>query len=306
MTKETKKESLSYFESAQKEAPHENGDTSSPKKSETKNGSSNKHKRSATLDNAYLLEGGVSLDHSDLEDRRSLPSLEHLDEDPHSVLIDEGLPPELLEVLANPSIEDDSPAAEALRANAEIRVRKVGKLARRVHGQTVRRVVKRATLRSKSGRVRGKPPRIPPAKQMDAVPPTGPEKEIYVVHEGDESEELGEEEEMDSSLESSEDDADYKHSHDDEAGLFVAASGDRPTHSDEEVATTGDEDVVVDKVPDWTTRLTEGADTVPAEVLTGTVDTGKKGEIFRVFVFVSMPVGRALQFLTNFFVSMAL
>lgn len=262
-----------------KDAKHENGGaepTASPTGDTGAKESS--HRRSSTLDNAFLLQAGRSLDHSDVEDRHSLPSLEHLD-DETPAFAEEGLPAELLEVLANPSIEDDSPAAEALRANAEVRVRKVGKLARRVHGQSVRRVVKRATLRAKSGNVRGKPPRIPPGKVPTDSVPAGPDNEIYVVHEGDESEELGEDE-MDSSIESSEQEAEYKHDHDEEA-MFAAASGERTQSEDDEVVTEEEADPLVDKVPDgvhdWQTRLIEGED-IPVEVLTATMETGKKGE----------------------------
>lgn len=59
-------------------------------------------------------------------------------------------------------IDDDSPAAAALRANANVKVSTMGKAARAVHLQTVRKIVKRASLASKSGIVRGKPPRLPP------------------------------------------------------------------------------------------------------------------------------------------------
>lgn len=276
MVKKSKKDSDVSHEEVE-DVKNENGGT------DLKSGLKNsKHQRSNTLDNAFLVEGAVSLDHSEVEERRSLPSLDKIEDE---IPVEEGLPAELLEVLANPSIEDDSPAAEALRANAEIRVRKVGKLARRVHGQSVRRAVKRATLRSKSGRVRGKPPRIPPAKVPSGSIVAGPDNEIYVVQEGDDEEEL-EEDEMDSSLESSEEDAEYKHDHDDEAALYVAAaSGDR--HSEGDVIITDEvvkEGVVVDKVPDWQTRLTEqeGDHSVPAEVLTATMETGKKGEYFPV------------------------
>jgi hypothetical protein len=61
------------------------------------------------------------------------------------------------------NIDDDSPAAEALRANAKIHVSSVGKAARAVQLQSVRRVLKRATGITKSGNKKGKPPRIPPA-----------------------------------------------------------------------------------------------------------------------------------------------
>jgi len=59
------------------------------------------------------------------------------------------------------NIEDNTPAAEAIRANANVRVSPFGKAARAVHMQSLRRFVKRATLSGKSGVVRGKPPRIP-------------------------------------------------------------------------------------------------------------------------------------------------
>jgi hypothetical protein len=60
------------------------------------------------------------------------------------------------------SIDADSPAAEALRANAKIHVSSVGKAARAVQLQSVRRALKRATGITKSGNKKGKPPRIPP------------------------------------------------------------------------------------------------------------------------------------------------
>ena len=60
------------------------------------------------------------------------------------------------------TIDDNSPAAAALRANAKIHVSSVGKAARAVQLQSVRRVLKRATGITKSGNKKGKPPRIPP------------------------------------------------------------------------------------------------------------------------------------------------
>ena len=64
-------------------------------------------------------------------------------------------------------IEDNTPAAEALRASASVRVSRVGKAARAVHMQAVRRLVKRATLTGKQGVVKGKPPRLPPRQLQD-------------------------------------------------------------------------------------------------------------------------------------------
>ncbi|CAJ1939797.1 unnamed protein product [Cylindrotheca closterium] len=73
-----------------------------------------------------------------------------------------GIPGELLAHLVDPEIDDDTEAGEALRANANVKVGKVGKAARGLNAQSVRRLVKRATLRGNSGNKRGKPPRIPP------------------------------------------------------------------------------------------------------------------------------------------------
>ena len=237
------------------------------------------HHRAATIDNAFLMEERRSLEHSDVDDRHSLRSLGDLDDGTAGLSDspDLGLPPELLEILANPSIEDNTPAAEALRANAEIHVRKLGKLARRIHGQTVRRVVKRATLRSKSGRVRGKPPRIPPTRVPSGSVPAGRDNQIYVVHEEDEVEDILEDE-MDSSLESSESSEEYEHDHDEEA-MFAAASGEAHQKSQQEDVIVEEDKAVVDKVPGWQTHLTEGPEMVPAEVLTATMETGKKGKI---------------------------
>lgn len=69
--------------------------------------------------------------------------------------------PEDLLAAVEPEIEDDTEAAEALRANAQIKVGKVSKAARSINAQSVRKLVKRASGRH-SGIKRGKPPRIPP------------------------------------------------------------------------------------------------------------------------------------------------
>jgi hypothetical protein len=69
---------------------------------------------------------------------------------------------ELAEFDSSLHIDDDSPAAQALAANASVRVSQLGKAARAVHMQTVRKIVKRATGATKSGVTRGKPPRLPP------------------------------------------------------------------------------------------------------------------------------------------------
>jgi hypothetical protein len=75
------------------------------------------------------------------------------------------------------NIDADSPAAAALRANAQIHVSSVGKAARAVQLQSVRRALKRATGITKSGKKKGKPPRIPPTllqANQKSVVVTGP------------------------------------------------------------------------------------------------------------------------------------
>ena len=74
-----------------------------------------------------------------------------------------GLPTEFLGSLTHLSVDDDTPAAEALRANAEVHVNTAAKLARKIHVQTFRNIVKKATKQG-MGNKRGKPPRIPPPR----------------------------------------------------------------------------------------------------------------------------------------------
>jgi hypothetical protein len=88
------------------------------------------------------------------------------------------IPSEFLS-LTNPSIDEDTPAAAALRANAEVHVNAAAKLARKIHVQTVRNIVKKATKRG-MGNKRGKPPRIPPKQQVSD------DGEIYIVEEENE------------------------------------------------------------------------------------------------------------------------
>jgi len=113
---------------------------------------------------------------------------------------EEGLPAVVLGALMSPKLEDDTPAAAALRANAEIRVSRVNKFARRIKAQNIRRFVKTAALKGKSGVVRGKPPRVPPSWSA----PTGDKAgtmsmpNVYATF----AEELDEEDLLDSSIDS--------------------------------------------------------------------------------------------------------
>jgi hypothetical protein len=90
--------------------------------------------------------------------------------------------------MESPAIEENSPAAEALRANANIHVSSVGKAARAIHVQAVRKFVKRATGATRSGIVKGKPPRVPyksKEHEDDQVSLTGDEGFETVVSETD-------------------------------------------------------------------------------------------------------------------------
>lgn len=95
---------------------------------------------------------------------------------------------QLLEQIINPYFEDDSPAAEALRANAQVHIGKMSKVARSINAQAIRKIVKRASMRSHFGKVRGKPPRVPPPSQMGEHT-DGEIPDMYGIEEGDYEEE---------------------------------------------------------------------------------------------------------------------
>lgn len=78
------------------------------------------------------------------------------------------LPPAIVPL----SIVDDSPAAEALRANAAVCVTKLSKLARSIHAQSVSRSFVKpfknaVRLRQSAGNRRGKPPRLPSIRNIE-------------------------------------------------------------------------------------------------------------------------------------------
>jgi hypothetical protein len=66
-------------------------------------------------------------------------------------------------------IEENTPAAEALRANANVHVSTFGKAARAMNVQVVRKIVKRVSGATKTGYVKGKPPRLPPGSHMEPL-----------------------------------------------------------------------------------------------------------------------------------------
>ena len=213
----------------------------------------------------------------------------------------EGLPDDIIGALGSPSIEDNTPAAEALRATSRVHVRRVDKLARRVHVQSLRKFVKRATLR---GNKRGKPPRIPPPGKSGSGG-------IYVVEEedGDEDGDNGNDESYDG--DDQDDDGEYEKDDendgigmkkdrrdtylDDEAddsdgeddvpgrddGPVVSKASSRPSKSNPEVIPqpSAEKDMAV-PIP----YIDDDGDEVPNEVLTGTLETGKKREFHVCFL----------------------
>jgi len=140
--------------------------------------------------------GEVASDHSEID------RLHGAEEQPGIEL--QFLPPDqrsghhgdlLLAAVVEPEIEDDTEAAEALRANAQIKVGKVSKAARGINAQTVRKLVKVASLRGR-GIKRGKPPRVPPGlaaagqhihQQADHLVRDEEENQIYPLMEGSDS-----------------------------------------------------------------------------------------------------------------------
>lgn len=156
----------------------------------------------------------------------------------------------LVEAEAPFEIEDNTPAAEALRASASVRVSRMGKVARAVHMQAVRRLVKRATLTGKQGVVKGQPERLPPRQlQEGEVKP----EELSDLEEENEEEE---------------DDEDYVEHQEEEATEKGPPHGDNePSHNS------------------MSAHHYYGEPVVPDDVVQGTAEAGKKGK----FLFLSFP-----------------
>ncbi len=72
-----------------------------------------------------------------------------------------GGPGHILPAESDLDIEEGTPAAEALRANADVKVSKLYKLSRSMHVNVVRKVLKKSVGKAGMGVRRGKPPRLP-------------------------------------------------------------------------------------------------------------------------------------------------
>jgi len=112
---------------------------------------------------------------------------------------------DLLAAVVEPEIEDDTEAAEALRANAQIKVGKISKAARSINAQTVRKLVKRASLRGNAGIKRGKPPRIPPGLAVAGQQQAHQQPQVSLIREEDENQIYVVQEEEDESNDHEED-----------------------------------------------------------------------------------------------------
>lgn len=145
-----------------------------PKPSKNDDESARKPKSSSKLfgnmnrSNNSSLSLDESIDRAENDDTTSQRSGQSGQGGPYQIIeydVNEGITNNGIDVMVDIDplhIDDNSPAAAALRANANVKVSSMGKAARAVHLQTVRKIVKRASLASKSGLVRGKPPRLPP------------------------------------------------------------------------------------------------------------------------------------------------
>ena len=192
-----------------------------------------------------------------------------------------GLPGDLLAALVEPEIEDDTEAAEALRANASIKVRKVGKVARSVNAQTVRKLVKKATLRG-HGNKRGKPPRIPPglANQQQHIVMTDDGKEIYVLEEADDEEDYYSEGEEGSEMSSTslrEEEVDHENH---EEYIQPLKSSDKREESgrgySHDTGSVGSPVKSGDPMKRKVEVTGEDQEDIPTEVVAATMDAGKK------------------------------
>jgi hypothetical protein len=172
------------------------------------------------------------------------------------------------------SIQDDSPAAAALRANAEVRVSSMSKAARAVHMQSVRRALKRAAGKPRSGLRKGKPPRVPPNY---ATMTTNNTMSEYLL-EGEEEEE-GEE---------------IVHS--------LASEGDESANNSllQEIEEGEDEEAAMEQVTQRERRVLEYRDSmsIPDNVASGTVEAGKKGAC-SLFPFYLQMFERAFSLLNH-------
>jgi hypothetical protein len=193
------------------------------------------------------------------------------------------IPGELFSTLVDPDIADDTEAAEALRANAGVKVGKVGKAARSLNAQSVRKLAKRVTMR---GYRRGKPPRIPPG-MANANAGAGGEIFMYPLSEEDEMALNGQE---DGSSQSSEPSRDIQPPPSDDKRVTPPAAKDhsplaplgvKESHLKDEGSYVspshgGETDPSRMKGTNRHSSILEEAKDIPAEVVAATMEAGRK------------------------------
>jgi hypothetical protein len=131
--------------------------------------------KSSKSTNALLASDSSDLnDSSDMHSPKSTSSSPRRPRRPSSVTgngyvnnssaksVQEPEPLQPVEVGHELEIEEGTPAANALKANAQVKVTKVGKAARYMNAQSIKRLINQTRLwKRKTGNKRGKPPRVP-------------------------------------------------------------------------------------------------------------------------------------------------
>ena len=185
-----------------------------------------------------------------------------------------GIPGELLARLVDPEIDDDTEAAEALRANANVKVGKVSKAARSLNAQSVRKLVKRATLRGQSGNRRGKPPRIPPG--ITSASAEDDDQAMFHVDEGSEEIPVTQKEnDSISSGDTDEDDSKLKNNNMMRQDVGEAIRRDE----DSSVGPTNESAAFMSKTEKQAQAGDETKD-LPVEVVAATMEAGRKCKLF--------------------------
>jgi hypothetical protein len=212
-----------------------------------------------------------------------------------------GIPGEqLLAQLVDPEIDDDTEAAEALRANANVKVGKVGKVARSLNAQSVRKLVKRATLRGQSGNKRGKPPRIPPGITSAAVDDEG-QGTMFPV-EGDESYVDGEDDSisigelMPYGVNGSDGFLKDNHAKKQDSSDSNQRQNQHARRRDEQSAASAPNETEGKSRKERQSNIDERKD-IPVEVVAGTMETGRKRKLY-VWKWVSH-FGTSTNFVFN-------
>jgi hypothetical protein len=193
-----------------------------------------------------------------------------------------GNPGDLLAALAEPEIEDDTEAAEALRANAQIKVGKMSKAARSINAQTVRKLVKRASMRG-NGVKRGKPPRIPPShagagqqQQQQQQDEDDHQPQTYLIRDEEGNQIYAVQEEDDESNVEEDDDSSASDTsfHEDDEGTEHDPNAVSPLNESKGSVFKGKEDIGNFLTPDLAGE--EDEEDIPKEVVAETLDVGRK------------------------------